>query len=165
MIGGGDEMFAKVVRGVLPIRSSIGLNDIAGAVVCGVPLAVKPESGASAMNPAGNTGAERGVVGLAGRLIQREPVSGAIGLGVRSAIGQTVRSHLPHTTKGHKNDFLHTGAVPEFRFRHLPIRSEARFLALDTDTARTSRAAVEGVTGVIQHFLQRLHNREIIHDG
>jgi hypothetical protein len=159
MIGGGYKMFAKVVGGVLPIRSAVRFDDVTGAVVCGVPLAVKPESGASAMNPAGNTGAEGVRVGLAGSLIQREPVSGAIGLGVRRAIGQRVRPHLLHAAEGHKDDFLHAGVFPVFRFRHLPISSEARFFALNADIARTSRAAMPGVSRVIQHFLKSLHTR------
>ena len=150
-------MLAEIVRGVDPVRASIRLDNVAGAVVCGVPLAIKPESGASAMNPAGNTKTESVRIRISGSLIEREPVSSAIGLGVRSTIGQPVRSHLTHTAKGHKDDFLHTGAAPEVRFRHLPVSSETRFFALNADIARTSRAAVAGVSRVIQHFLESFH--------
>ncbi len=155
-------MLAEVVRRVDSIRSAVGFNDVAGAVVCGVPLAVEPESGASTMNPTGNTEAEGIGIGLACSLIEREPVSGAIGLGVRRTIRQAIRPHLFHTAEGHKKNFLHARTAPEFRLRHLPVSPEAGFLALNADAARTSRAAVARVTSIIQHFLQSLHIEEII---
>jgi len=150
-------MLAEVVRGVDPVRASIGLDDVTGAVVRGVPLTVESESGASTVNPAGNIKAERIGKWVTGSRIQREPVSGAIGLGVRRTVRQPVRSHVAHAAQSDKDDLLYARSVPIGSFWHLPVSAETRFLALNGDTARTSRAAVAGITGVIQHFLQSLH--------
>ncbi len=157
-------MLAEIVRGVDPIRASVGLDNVAGAFVRGVPFTVEAESGTGAVNPARNIKAKRVGKWAAGSRIQREPVSGAIGLGVRRTVRQGVRAHVAHAAQSDKNDLLYARSVPIGSFWHFPVRPETRFLALNGDAARTGRAAVAGVTGIVKHFLQGLHTREIIND-
>lgn len=152
-------MFAKVVRGIDPVRASIGLDDVTGALVRGVLLTIESESGTGAMNPAGNIKSERIGIGVAGSRIKREPVSSTIGLGVRSTVRQAIRSHVAHAAEGNKYDFLYPRIAPVGGFRYLPVSPEAGFLALDSDSSCSGRAAVTGVPRVIQHFLERLHTK------
>lgn len=158
-------MLAEIVRSVDSVSASIGLDNVAGAVVCGVPLTVESESRAGTMNPARNIKAECVGKGLTSSLVKREPVSGAIGLSIRSAVRQAVRAHVAHTAEGHENDFLHPRTGPVFGFGDFPVSPEAGFLTLNGDSPRSGSSPVAGVSSVIQHFLQGLHMKEIIANG
>jgi hypothetical protein len=162
MLSGGNEMFAKIVRGIDPVRASIGLDDVTGAFVRGVLLTIESESGAGAMNPAGNTEAESVRKRIASSRIKREPVSRSIGLGVRSTVRQPVRAHVAHATESYKNYFLHAWAAPVGGFRYLPVSPETGFLTLNGNSSRSGSSPVAGISSIIQHFLKGLHTVEIM---
>ena len=153
-------MFAKIVRGIDPVWASIGLDDVTGAFVRGVLLTIESESGAGAMNPAWNTESERVRKRVTGSRIKREPVSRAIGFGVRSTVRQTICSHVAHTAQSDKNDLLYARSAPIGSFWHLPVRPETRFLTLNGNSSRSGGSPVTGVSSIVQHFLQGLHTRK-----
>jgi hypothetical protein len=152
-------MLTEIVGSIDPVRASVGLDNVTGVFVRGIPLTIKTESRAGTMNPARNTETESIRVRVTSGLIQREAVGSSIGLGVRGAVRQTIRTHVGHAAHSNKDDFLHTGAAPVGGIRYLPLWSEAGLLPLDIDSPCSGRAAVAGVTGVIQHFLKSLHTR------
>jgi hypothetical protein len=158
-------MLTEIVGSINPVRASVGLDNVTGVFVRGIPLTIKTESRAGTMNPTRNTETESVRERTPCGRIQREAVGSAIGLGVRGAIRQAVRTHVAHAAESNKNDFLHSWASPVFGVGHFPICSETGLLPLNSDSPRSGVAAVAGVPSVIQHFLQGLHMKEIIHDG